>query len=530
LDRVLRPLGCFGSTLLAILYALGVTETLKHAGSLGRVAGLSAAVLASAAVAYLRERWRARPRRAGDRSAAAEPLERLDAARLSARLGEVAQRSEDQAPRVDPRARPVASSAPPLREPPAGPSDDPILAARRQAILFRQIVPPSHDPRHLSFFGGVPIAPPGFRWPAAPDASGGSQPISFLMQVDCGAIPAAGRLGLMPDRGVLYVFHKAYSHTFRVLYEPGPADGWAESAPPETLDPVYEWPSAWHWPQSDADSPRLWPKWPFDPVLVQGGPLPDDEEAREATYSWPGTIDVPAAIRAIPGAVVPHTSFYDDVQRTGGKSHRPFATYPHDWGAIRIATGLLAEQAKQNATLPRWGAFKDMSDGEFAAMLDRAAAERRRWEERASAAAPFDEVPQDERDRFWAWMAEQPWVTRFVVQDAANLSVEASLAGSARAGARIPAAAVDRIRHRHALAVETERGLHINIPDRMLAAPVDVQGDIDERVRDYLLLLELSSNEGLAHYFAEGVFQFWIRPADLAARRFDRVELSSTAY
>ena len=321
MDRVLRPLGCFGLTLLAILYALGVTETLKHVGPLERVAGLSAALLASAAVAYLRERWRARPRRVGDRSAAAERSERLDADRLSARLGEGAQHSEDQAPRVDSRARPVASSAPPFREQPDS-SDDPILAARRQAILFRQIVPPNHDPRHLSFFGGAPIAPRGLQWPGAPDPSGGSKPITFLMQVDCGAIPAAGRLGLMPDRGVLYVFHKAFSHTFRVLYEPGPADGWAELSPPETLDPVYEWPSVWHWPQSDADSPRLLPKWPFDPVLVQGGPLPDDEEALEATYSWPGTLDVQAAIRAIPGAVVPHTSFYDDVQRTGGKSRR----------------------------------------------------------------------------------------------------------------------------------------------------------------------------------------------------------------
>jgi hypothetical protein len=530
MERVLRPLGCFGLTLFAILFVLGVTEALKHVGSLERVIGLSAAVLASATVAYLREHWMARPRMVGGRRTAAEPPE-LDAdLRRGARLDGVARRPEDPTPRVDPQARPAPPSASPFREPPPGPCDDAILAARRQAVLFRQIVPPSHDPRHLSFFGGAPIAPPGFQWPGAPDPSGGSDPISFLMQVDCGAIPAAGRLGLMPDRGVLYVFHKAFSHTFRVLYEPGPADGWAELAPPATLGPVYEWRSTWQWPQSDADSPRLWPKWPFDPVLVQGGPLPDDDEAREATYAWPGTIDVQAAVRAIPGAVVPHTSFYDDTRGAGGNPRRPFDTYPHDWGAIRIATGVLAEQVKRHAAPPRRGAFKNMSDGDFAAVLDRAASERGRWAERASAAAPFDAVPQDEADRFWAWMAAQPWVTPFVVHDAANLAVEASLAGSASAGARVPAAAVDRIRHRHALAVETERGLHINIPDRMLAAPVDVQGDIDEQARDYLLLLELSADEGLAHYFAEGVFQFWIRPADLAARRFDRVEISSTAY
>jgi hypothetical protein len=525
MNRVLRPLGCFGSTLFAILFVLGVTETLKYVEPLERTAGLSAAVLASAAVAYLRERWLARPRASRGAPAPAADRPGPDA---GARLDDPPRRSDHPTPRVDPPAR-LAASAPPLHEPPSS-HHDAIMAARRQAVLFRQIVPPSHDPGHLSFFGGVPIAPPGFRWPFAADPGGESRPISFLMQIDCGAIPAAGRLGLMPDRGVLYVFHKAYSHTFRVLYESGPADGWGELAPPETLGPVYEWRSTWQWPQSDADSPRLLPKWPFDPVLVQGGPLPDDAEALEVTYAWPGTIDVPAAIEAIPDAVVPHASFSDDARGAGGTPRRPFDTYPHDWGAIRIATGVLAEQAKWHAAVPRWGAFKAMSDEEFAAMLDRAAAERRRWDERAAAAAPFDEVPQDERDRFWAWMVEQPWVTRFVVQDAANLSIEASLSGSAGAVARIPAVAVDRIRHRHALAVETERGLHVNIPDRMLAAPVDVQGDIDEWVRDHLLLLELSANEGLAHYFAEGVFQFWIRPADLAARRFDRVGISSTAY
>jgi hypothetical protein len=209
---------------------------------------------------------------------------------------------------------------------------------------------------------------------------------------------------------------------------------------------------------------------------------------------------------------------------------RPFDAYPQDWGAIRIATGLLAECMRREIPRARRWTFKDASDEEFAAMVDAVESERGDWAVRASAVAPFDEVPQSERDRFWAWMTGRAWLTRSIVRDAVTLSVEASLAGSAEACARIPADAIERIRQRHALAVEAEHGLHINVPDRMLAAPVDVQGDIDERVRDYLLLLELSSNEGLGHQFGEGVYQFWIRPADLAARRFERVELSTTAY
>jgi hypothetical protein len=103
---------------------------------------------------------------------------------------------------------------------------------------------------------------------------------------------------------------------------------------------------------------------------------------------------------------------------------------------------------------------------------------------------------------------------------AGNLSVEASLTAGPEAAARIPLEVVDYIRSRHSLATQTERGVHIRIPDRMLAAPVDVQGDIEERTREFLLLLELSSDEGLAHYFGEGVYQFWIRPDDLGAGPF----------
>jgi len=38
-----------------------------------------------------------------------------------------------------------------------------ILAASRQAIVFRQHFPPPHRGSALSFFGGAPVAPAGFR-------------------------------------------------------------------------------------------------------------------------------------------------------------------------------------------------------------------------------------------------------------------------------------------------------------------------------------------------------------------------------
>jgi Domain of unknown function (DUF1963) len=111
-----------------------------------------------------------------------------------------------------------------------------------------------------------------------------------------------------------------------------------------------------------------------------------------------------------------------------------------------------------------------------------------------------------------------------------TLSIEASLVESQEAAARIPADVARRVHSRHALTVQSERGLFASTPDRMLAPPVDVQAHQWDRAKMHLLLLELSSNEALGHEFGEGVYQFWITPADLRARRFDKVVLTADAY
>src|SRR5262245_26423922 len=112
--------------------------------------------------------------------------------------------------------------------------DELIKSVASQAIVFRQHLPPRHD-GSLSFFGGAPIGPPGFRWPRP---HGGGAPFSFLMQVDCAAIPAAARLDLLPDRGVLYFFLDltwGQTDNFRVLYEEGDNGKWGSIDPPGDL-------------------------------------------------------------------------------------------------------------------------------------------------------------------------------------------------------------------------------------------------------------------------------------------------------
>jgi hypothetical protein len=460
--------------------------------------------------------------------------------RILSWLDWLTQRIKDQPDKVDRDTLTLSQMSPFTVHAPDPPIHDAILASRRQAILFRQIVPPNHDPAHLSFFGGLPIGPSGFQWPR-----GESKPHSFVMQVDCSTVPADGRLGMFPDDGILYVFldlawkgQEDYrtgmsTDAFRVIYEPGPTHGWAEITPPKDLPHAYDHRRSWKWPQSDADWPRLLPKWPFDPVLIQAGALPDealrdDEEEFEERYSWPGTINPKKAIPAIEGAVVPFRGWYE--RRKARKDWRPFDGFPHDWNAVRITTGLIVEGMTRRVQEARNLSLRELSDEAFAAKVSEAEAVLRYWSDRALAAAPFDEVPPAERDQFWSWIQERDWLSGLPLIYASDLTVEASLSVGPEAAARIPLDVIDYIRCRHALARNMGSELYINIPDRMLAPPVDVQGTIDDRVREFLLLLELSSNEGLAHYFGEGVYQFWIRPEDVAAQRFDRVELSTTGY
>jgi len=491
LDRLISVIGTFFVVLLAVLFAIGVSagDTLKGPDAFVRRWSLiSLAVAFSSLVAWVR--WKL------------------------------------LAPRVrDPRSAPQTSAA--------------ITAASKQAIVFRQHFPPKHDPSILSFFGGAPVAPAGFHWPRPAGGSAPSTPFSFLMQIDCAAVPASARLGMLPDRGVLYFFLDltwGQADAFRVLYEEGGSKDWVPVRPPDDLGPAFgdQATYMWKWTQSSGDCPKLLPKWTFQPVSIEIPPEAHDPGAREDDDDpllWPGEKAVAEALRAAQGDDVLSSPFSVDgfIDATGAM-RRPFPNYPHDWRAIQICAGLLLDKTREPGRLPSAWALRELSESERKALVTRISDEARNWFTRASSRAPFAPVPQTERDQFWSWLTDKVWLVRFVIGDALTMSVEASLGDSPEAAARIPTEIARRVHSRHALAVRSANGLFVTTPDRMLAPPVDVQGHQLERAKTRLLLLELSSNDGLGHHFGEGVYQFWITPADLKARRFDKVELSTDAY
>ena len=412
-----------------------------------------------------------------------------------------------------------------------------IAAAGRQAIVFRRHFPPLRGASTRSFFGGAPIAPRGFTWPRP--AGSGQQPFDFLMQIDCAAVPAAGRLGMLPDRGVLYFFHDlswGQADAFRVLYADAPdGDSWQVVSPPADKGPAFgdHATQTWKWTQSPGDCPTLLPKWTFDPVLVSV-PVPvraaDDEDANAPVW-WPGEKAIAETLRSAQGeADLGNWFTINDFTEADGTLRRPFASYPHDWRAVQVASGLLAERLRHKHGLMGTSVFRERSEAERDALALKIRGEALAWFDRAGSYPPFAAVPQPERDEFWSWLGAYPWLVRFVIIEAVTMAIEASLVDSEEAARRIPADVALRLRHRHALAVQSEHGLHASTPDRMLAPPVDVQGHQWDRAATHLLLLELSSDDGLGHHFGEGVYQFWITPADLAARRFDKVQLTADAY
>lgn len=409
--------------------------------------------------------------------------------------------------------------------------DLPAEPGARTAVLFRQYFPPTHDGT-LSFFGGAPIASPGFAWPR-PE---GGAPFSFLMQVDCSEIPARARMGL-PDRGTLYFFMDltwGQQDAFRVIHEDAGGE-LAEIAPPDDLPAAFgdEAKYVWKWPRGAQELPRLLPKWPFKPVAID---IPADawgeadEEDEQSALLWPNGEPIGELLIKAQGEEL--RSDYltiNDFIGPDGSLLRPFDQYPHDARAIQIASSLILTQLERSDA-PRAAELEAMSDEDRATLLQSIRDEAQAWYDDASAEPPFSAVPQEFADQFWNWLAGFPWLARFMMTEALTMSIEDSLTAGPEAAASIPPDLASRIRSRHALAVRTDTGLHANTPDRMLAPPVDVQGNQAERAGTHILLLELSSNPGLGHHFGEGVCQFWITPEDMAAGRFDKVELTADAY
>lgn len=392
----------------------------------------------------------------------------------------------------------VPTERAPEPEPVAGPCADPIATARANPVVFSELFPPRANDS-LSFYGGLPVAPAGFAWPRAVTEEG-EAPLTFIMQWECAGLAAQDATGMLPRDGVLYLFMDldwSRPMAYRFVHVAGPAQGWAQVEVPEDLGPAYGSQAIWAWPMcagADHDArgivPRRLPHWAFDPVR-----LPVETDG--ATF-WQKNDATTAALARLDGEF--------SAQPIEGWS-RPYAAFPQDWSAVRMACAYLLDlmrQPDQPAEVTQW--------------LD----ETRMLYAVASREEPFETIPQASADEMWGWMQMVRGGLEPVFPQIVTAAINATLGASGNAADLIPAGIIEKIAATHALAP-------LAAPNRIFGAPSYVQGQVEPFVESEVLLLELSGNDTLGHFFGTGVLQFTIAPEDLAAGNFDRVRMTVSA-
>ena len=204
---------------------------------------------------------------------------------------------------------------------------------------------------------------------------------------------------------------------------------------------------------------------------------------------------------------------------------RPYATFPHDWQAVRIADGPCSGPDLQDRFLSRGDA------AERGRSRPRPEVRPAHWSDRAAGEEPWTALSADDSDAVWQLVLDFQSVTLFALSDAVNESLDATLAGQPRR--RDPAARPKPSTWPGSATRSPARVRRARTPgstELMLCAAELSCRATPRADRRVAAPPELSSDPPIGHHFAEGVYQFWIRPDDLAARRFDLVELTASAY
>jgi hypothetical protein len=456
-------------------------------------------------------------------------------------------------------------------------------AARWRPILFREMFPPPADPG-LSFYGGVPVGPTGMIWPREEDGT----PLTFLMQWECAALARLDPTDLLPKSGALYLFSTLRwgdAMHFRFLHQQG--DHWRPLTVPADLPPAFGEDAAHSSPMVSAripaerrDAPQLLPCWPFSPVTIDY-PRAEPEEYEHPFWADKLTAELLVHAQDMTGALVPEPGS----RRLEG---RPFAGFPHDWAAVRVIATEALKSLDRIADYQWKGIAPEADMTVRETLVDGWRAEARALYEEATSHPAGEAVPRDEADRLWQRMEPLAQVITLcsgTVTTSINVSLGLGSDGlsvvpadeieacgdwhrlgkaylrqeyerefQARSGLAGPIeaarakwlhskesadmAAFDALSKgafaqfnlaKEAGTLEQHRQVFAPTPNRMFGPPSYVQGLVEDYVGEWLLLLELVSRDSIGFGLGDGVIQFMIRPGDLAAERFDQIEVIASA-
>jgi hypothetical protein len=436
-----------------------------------------------------------------------------------------------------------------------------LVAEKAQdSILLNRLWPPGAPVTTNSWLGGLPCLPPDIAWPQNHETS---LPLHFLAQVDCADLPTLDGTSPLPRDGLLLFFsdldEERLSESDAVVY----VTKAQQDVPPRALpDNLPEIDHSSGKPTGRSNGQRNFPKWPVVPTAVKI--WGDSEEAHPKTFNRDYLKQSHAAHTANLAALMPPPAkgerLADMFPRTyrkdaEGKPVRDEAnqlTYDTAYDPLALPAGfpwcgagidafvkhlrqqsLNAEREAKSArsyVTAKWNdtdekrqkaaAEADRKDAHAAAMTDLAEKARTVLGTRP-ALSPVDPAVLE---RLHTWLASLPLTAKGLLH-APRQAVSDSILDLARQAvtdpgllALMPPAAFAI--HADWLTPSPEQSQHL------MLGPAQVK--TNSTAGSGIRLLCLDSDYGPGMMFCDcGVVEYWIDPADLAARRFDRAYAST---
>lgn len=454
--------------------------------------------------------------------------------------------------------------------------------ARRTCLAIRHVYPPRHPQRSMSFLGGLPLAPDDFDFPMIHNREGLLEPLTFMAQIDLAALPQGGAQVLLPKQGYLYFFAPMSgdfddtANHFVVRYVPGKVKrNWGPHQP-GNMPPVggaVEAPYNFPWMSWRNNPERFYPT-SYTRIEIELGLIDDagevEEDDADAADGFPWEVAeqrARAQLIEFHGAPVP----YDPVLSASGKPTNqlwiPFEGFPTNTRAAEIVLGFLKARTTEEvkaieariaslsaaAPDPAGPADGEAEKKELEVLLS----EYRQFEHARSRAFTYlnagsaraKPLPEEARAEIVSMLNQvragglRPFVKRTYFQHhlpqainewlsvAAVESVESALQDAEQTH-QIPPHIIEANRYRHAVLKDprfSESGEYVQ--HQMFGRGRMIQVAADDMAEEHILLLQLSPDNAMGWQMGDyGALQYWIRPADLAAQRFENTVLTIESH
>jgi uncharacterized protein YwqG len=446
-----------------------------------------------------------------------------------------------------------------------------LRLASQGCLAVRHIFPPRHPMRSLSFLGGSPIAPSNFEWPMALNQEGLLECLPFVGQIDCSKLPEGEHSALLPKEGIFYFFLPmagtltAENQKLAAMYCPSrPAADWEEhralSLPPvngvENARYQFRWMN-WRG-NSKGIYPTSYPRIEIELGWIDygGDVTPGDDDAETSFPSEAAKARHRASLIAFHGEPIEYNPLLSPSGKPTDTLWRVHEGFPLSWHAVDVVGGHLRVQIQEErALLKKWqDAPADKFDlpdtpENLRALYDRLDAAVQKA--LASTFRGLQEPTPEDKAEFWALLDSLFTTNRLQLispkphyrdrglgrrlnewlSEAATISAEACLK-DAEAAKRVPAEVVDALRQRHSVLKRhmfDRNAWHLQ--HQMLGRGRGIQEAGDEMAHTHILLLQVGPDDAMGWATGDnGAYKYWIRPGDLAARRFDKVIVTSESH